>query len=470
MSKQPESHRPISREDTAELLRRYDKKGPRYTSYPTAIEFGDGVAHADYLELLARANEKPDEPLSMYVHLPFCEARCNFCGCNVIISPHKEVAVPYIELLQKETEMLAAHLPDRRTFSQLHLGGGTPTYHPPEELRGILAHLLERFTPTKDAELAIEVDPRVTTEEHIKVLAELGFNRISMGVQDLTEEVQQAIGRIQTLEETAAIVNQARAHGFTGINVDLIYGLPYQTAESFELMLKSVLSLKPDRAAVYSFAWVPDIKGNQTYIDESVLPAADLKFELFAIAREQFLNAGYEPIGMDHFALPSDELARARREGRLRRNFQGYATIPADDVVGLGISSIGDLSGSYVQNEKKLSTYRQALEAGLFPVHRGVQRDDDDELRRALIHDLMCNFKVDKRKLEQTFKIDFDEYFAKDLEELAGLVEEGLATNDADTISATPAGELFVRNLAMCFDRYRRDGHREGKQVFSRTI
>jgi len=460
----------MSRAETAELLRRHDKKGPRYTSYPTAIEFGDGVGYEQYLELLARANEKPDEPLSMYVHLPFCESRCNFCGCNVIITPHHEVAIPYIELLEKETEMLAAHLPDRRKISQLHLGGGTPTFHPPKDLRRILGHLLERFTPTEDAELAVEVDPRVTTEEHIKVLAELGFNRISMGVQDLTDEVQQAIGRIQTLEETAAIVNQARAHGFTGINVDLIYGLPHQTEESFEKMLKSVLSLRPDRAAVYSFAWVPGIKGNQTYIDEATLPDADLKFELFAIAREQFLQAGYEPIGMDHFALPDDELSRARRAGRLRRNFQGYATIPADDVVGLGISSIGDISGSYVQNEKKLSTYRTALEAGHFPVHRGVQRDEDDEVRRTLIHELMCNFKVDKRELESTYGIKFDEYFEKDLEELTGLVDEGLALHDEDSISATPVGELFVRNLAMCFDRYRRDGFREGKQVFSRTI
>ncbi len=470
MSTDNQSHRPTSREDTAELLRRHDKKGPRYTSYPTAVEFEDGVGHEQYLELLSRANEKPDDPLSMYIHLPFCEARCNFCGCNVIINPNHAVALPYIDLLEREIDMLAAKLPDRRTISQLHLGGGTPTYHSPDELRRILGHLFQYFRPTEGAELAVEVDPRVTTEEHIKVLAELGFNRISMGVQDLTAEVQQAIGRVQTLEETAAIVDQARAHNYTGINVDLIYGLPHQTEQSFETMLQSVLSLRPDRAAVYSFAWIPGIKGNQTYIDESTLPSGDLKFELFAIAREQFLNAGYEPIGMDHFALPDDELSRARREGRLRRNFQGYATIPAEDVVGLGISSIGDLSGSYVQNEKKLSTYRTALEAHQFPVFRGVKRDDDDELRRDLIHELMCNFRVDKRELEKSYGIVFDEYFKRDMEELAGLVEEGLATNDANVIHATAIGELFVRNLAMCFDRYRRDGFREGKQVFSRTV
>jgi oxygen-independent coproporphyrinogen-3 oxidase len=235
-------------------------------------------------------------------------------------------------------------------------------------------------------------------------------------------------------------------------------------------MLDSVLALRPDRSAVYSFAWVPGIKGNQRIIDESTLPSSDVKFELFAIAREKFFAAGYEPIGMDHFALPDDELSKARREGRLRRNFQGYTTIPADDVVGLGISSIGDLSGAYVQNEKKLSRYREALEAGRFPVERGVRRDADDEVRRTLIHELMCNFRVDKRALEKAYGIAFDEYFATDLEELSGLVEEGLARNDGDSISATPTGELFVRNLAMCFDRYRRDGSREGKQVFSRTI
>jgi oxygen-independent coproporphyrinogen-3 oxidase len=463
-------NRPTSRSDTAELLRRHDRKGPRYTSYPTAIEFKNDLGHEQYLELLTRANAKPDEPLSMYMHLPFCESRCTFCGCNVIITPHHEVAIPYIELLEKEIGMLAEKLPDRRTFSQLHLGGGTPTFHPPKDLRRILGRVFEFFTPTENAELAVEVDPRVTTEEHIKVLAELGFNRISMGVQDLTPKVQDAIGRIQTLEQTKAIVDQARANGYTGINVDLIYGLPHQTEESFETMLESVLSLRPDRAAVYSFAWVPGIKGNQRYIDEAMLPSGDLKFELFAIAREQFLKAGYEPIGMDHFALPEDELSHALREGRLRRNFQGYATIPADDVVGLGISSIGDISGSYVQNEKKLSTYRQALDADQFPAFRGISRDDDDGIRRTLIHELMCNFRVDKRDIESTYGIKFDEYFATDLIELAELVESGLANIDAESISATATGELFVRNLAMCFDRYRRDGSRDGKQVFSRTV
>ena len=464
------SNRPIARRDTAELLRRHDRKGPRYTSYPTAIEFKNDLGHEKYLELLARANAKPDEPLSMYMHLPFCESRCNFCGCNVIITPHQEVALPYIELLEKEIGMLAEQLSERRTFSQLHLGGGTPTFHPPKDLRRILGRLFEFFEPAEGAELAVEVDPRVTTAEHIEVLAELGFNRISMGVQDLTPNVQAAIGRVQTLEQTKAIVDHARAHGYTGINVDLIYGLPHQSAESFEEMLASVLSLRPDRAAVYSFAWVPGIKGNQRYIDEATLPSGDLKFELFAIAREQFLNAGYEPIGMDHFALPDDELSRARREGRLRRNFQGYATIPADDVVGLGISSIGDLSGSYVQNEKKLSTYREALDADQFPVNRGVTRDLDDEIRRTLIHELMCNFRVDKRKLEADYEIVFDKYFETDMVELNQLVEQGLATMDNDWIGATPTGELFIRNLAMCFDRYRRDGSRDGKQVFSRTV
>ncbi|MFN8574164.1 MAG: oxygen-independent coproporphyrinogen III oxidase [Gemmatimonadaceae bacterium] len=463
--------RPHERRVTAELLARYDRPGPRYTSYPTAVEFHDGVSSDEYASRLAEADALGAAPLSLYVHLPFCEERCLFCGCHVIVTRHREVAAPYLDLLKRETELLAEHLPHRRQFAQLHLGGGTPTYYTPEQLSRLLQHTLQHFTPLPGAELALEADPRVTSPEHIDALADLGFNRISFGVQDLTPEVQEAINRVQSLEQTARLVEHARRRGFRGINVDLIYGLPLQTAESFERTIDSVVSLGIDRAAVYSFAFVPWVRGHQKKIEEDQLPPPELKVSLFAIARERFLDAGYEPIGMDHFARPDDELARAKHEHRLRRNFQGYAVIPGDDVIGLGISAIGDVRGAYVQNEKKLSTYEERVTANQLPVARGVTRNADDEVRRAVIHDLMCNFRVDTDAIGRRYNLNFDEYFREDLQLLAANASEGLVQLFPGRIEATPIGELFIRNLAMCFDRYQREKHAaEAAPVFSRTV
>jgi oxygen-independent coproporphyrinogen-3 oxidase len=463
--------RPIERAITADLLSRYDRPGPRYTSYPTAVEFSDSVTAADYLDCLAAANALDDAPLSLYAHLPFCEQRCLFCGCHTIISPRKDVAIPYLGMLGREIELLAERLPDRRRFAQLHLGGGTPTYYTPAQLDELIGGLLRHFTPLPGAELAFEADPRVTTREHLDTLGDLGFNRVSFGVQDLNHEVQEAINRVQTREQTAHLVDHARARGYRGINIDLIYGLPLQTPESFEKTVDSVIALGPDRSAVYSFAFVPWVKGSQKKIEEHQLPAPDVKVQLFAIARERFLAAGYEPIGMDHFARPDDDLAIARREGRLRRNFQGYAVIPGDDVVGLGISAIGDVRGSYVQNEKKLSAYEEAIAAGRLPVVRGVRRSPDDELRRTVIHELMCNFRVDTADVERRYGIEFASYFAEDIALLEPHVREGMVRVSRDCIEATPTGELFVRNLAMCFDRYQREKHAgDSKPVFSRTV
>jgi oxygen-independent coproporphyrinogen III oxidase len=465
------SARPMQRAITAELLSRYDRPGPRYTSYPTAVEFHEGVTGADYLDCLASANALGDAPLSMYVHLPFCEERCLFCGCHTIISPRKEVAVPYLGMLGREIALLAERLPERRRFAQLHLGGGTPTYYTPAQLDALIGGLLRHFTPLPGAELAFEADPRVTTSDHLDTLGDLGFNRVSFGVQDLNPDVQEAINRVQTREQTARLVDHARARGYRGINVDLIYGLPLQTPATFEKTVDSVIALGPDRAAVYSFAFVPWVRGGQKKIEEDQLPAADVKVQLFAIARERFLAAGYEPIGMDHFARPDDDLAIARREGKLRRNFQGYAVIPGDDVVGLGISAIGDVRGSYVQNEKKLSTYEQAIAEGRLPVYRGVRRTPDDEVRRAVIHELMCNFRVDAAAIERAYGIDFAHYFAADLASLGPHEQDGMVRVSPAGIEATPIGELFVRNLAMCFDRYQREKHAaDSKPVFSRTV
>jgi len=463
--------RPVSRAITAELLARYDRPGPRYTSYPTAVEFHEGFTAEDYERRLAEADRMGDAPLSVYVHLPFCEKRCLFCGCHVIITKHKEVAAPYLELLKRETRMLAERLPNRRRVAQLHLGGGTPTYYSPAQLTDLLTPLLREFRPLPGAELALEADPRVTTTAHLDALADLGFNRISLGVQDLTPEVQEAVNRVQSLEQTARLIEHARRRGFRGINVDLIYGLPLQTPQSFERTIDSVISLGADRAAVYSFAFVPWMRGNQKKLDEKQLPSAETKVALFAIARERFLKAGYQAIGMDHFALPDDELSRARGEGRLRRNFQGYTVIPGDDVLGLGVSAIGDVRGAYVQNEKKLSTYEEMIAAGKLPVARGIARSADDTLRLKVIHELMCNFRIDTRAIEREFGIDFDAYFADDLALLAAHEREGMVRVTPVRIKATPVGELFIRNLAMCFDRYQRERHAAAERpVFSRTV
>lgn len=463
--------RPVGRDVTAELLARHDRPGPRYTSYPTAVEFHEGVGTDDYLARLAAADRLGDAPLSLYMHLPFCEQRCLFCGCHVIITKHRDVAEPYLELVKREVELLAERLPNRRRLAQLHLGGGTPTYFTPAQLTDLLGHTLRHFLPAAGAELALEADPRVTTTGHIDALADLGFNRISFGVQDLTPAVQESINRVQSLEQTAELVAHARRRGYRGINVDLIYGLPLQTPESFERTVDSVIDLGVDRAAVYSFAFVPWVRGHQKKIEEDQLPDARTKVALFAIARERFLRAGYEPIGMDHFARPDDELALAKHDGRLRRNFQGYAVIPGDDVLGVGISAIGDVRGAYVQNEKKLSTYEERIRAGQLPVMRGVARSADDEIRRAVIHELMCNFRVDTADISRKFGLDFASYFADDLALLAGHEREGLVTVGDGRIEATPVGELFVRNLAMCFDRYQREKHAgESRPVFSRTV
>ncbi|MCA8979176.1 MAG: oxygen-independent coproporphyrinogen III oxidase [Planctomycetes bacterium] len=463
--------RPAKRADTAALLAKYDRPGPRYTSYPTAVEFAGDVTTETYEERLKLANAASTDPLSVYMHLPFCEHRCLFCGCHVIISPDKSKASPYMGLLEREIELLADRLPERRKVSQLHLGGGTPTYQSPEQLDHLLTRFFEHFEATDDAELAVEVDPRVTTIEHIDALHAHGFNRISLGVQDFTPEVQEAIERVQSVEQTELLVKHARSKGFRGINIDLIYGLPLQREESFERTVDEVIRMGADRSAVYSFAYVPWIRAHMNKLADEDFPGREDKFALFAIARERFLAAGYEPIGMDHFAKPDDELSKAKRGGTLRRNFQGYAVIPAPDVLGLGISAIGDVRDAYVQNAKKLSTYREAIEAGRLSVERGVVCNADDVLRRDVIHDLMCNFRVETARVEAKYGIDFAKAFAEDLEALAEHEANGMVKISDELIEATPQGELFIRNLAMCFDRYWREKHSGGdKPVFSQTV
>jgi len=454
-----------------ETVRRFDRPGPRYTSYPTAVEFHEGVGLVAYQERLAEADAQgPEAPLSLYAHLPFCEHRCLFCGCHVVITPHMPVAERYLEYVKVEIDRVAGLLPNRRSVVQMQWGGGTPTYFSPDQLSDLMAKYREHFDFVEGAELSIEVDPRVTSRDHLHRLVELGFNRLSMGVQDLTPEVQKAITRDQSYEQTAELMEYARKVGFTeGINLDLIYGLPEQRLETFETNLDQILGLRPDRVAVYSFAYVPWIRGHQKKLDKESLPSADLKLELYLMAMERFLGAGYEPIGMDHFALPGDELAVAARERRLHRNFMGYSVMPASDMMAFGVSGIGEVQGAFFQNEKKLSTYYEALDAGRLPIQRGYVLDEDDRIRQHVIREIMCNFWVSKADVAERFGIEFDEYFGRSLDLLEEPIEAGFVEVTEEGLLVREEGRLFVRNVCMAFDRYL-DAKTGGGPVFSRTV
>jgi oxygen-independent coproporphyrinogen-3 oxidase len=458
---------------TVELLQKYDRPGPRYTSYPTAVEFAEDFDDAAYRKHLAKANESADQPLSLYVHLPFCEERCSFCGCNVVVTKKRHVAAGYLEFLHREIDMLAASLPDRRRVSQYHWGGGTPTYLSLPEIEALHAKVAQHFTIEDDAEVAIEVDPRVTTLEQLKLLRELGFNRLSMGVQDFAPDVQEAVNRIQPYEMTRKLFQAGRDLGFHSINIDLIYGLPLQTPEKFGRSIDEVLTLRPDRVAVYSYAFVPWIKANQKRILPEQLPPAEVKLELFCVARNKFLDAGYDAIGMDHFAVPEDEMAVAARDRTLHRNFMGYTLKMGSDMVGVGTSAIGDVAGAFAQNEKKLSKYYEALDAGRFPIERGYVLDADDTIRREVIARMMCHFHVPKAAIEAAHGIVFDDYFARELGELAaedGPRDHGFVELHDDGIDIVGNGRLFVRNVAMLFDRHLREKQGGDRPVFSRTV
>ena len=453
------------------LLRQYDRPGPRYTSYPTAVEFNDSFDDVSYRGRLAAAADLPEQPLSLYVHLPFCEARCSYCGCMVIITQKREVAARYLNYLEREIEMLARTLGGRRRVVQHHWGGGTPTYLTVEQIERLHGIVARHFDLDPDAERAIEIDPRVTSHAQLDLLKRLGFNRLSMGVQDFTPDVQVAINRRQSEAQTRELYAYARAAGFESINVDLIYGLPRQTPATFRETLASVVEMRPNRIAVYSYAHVPWLRPNQKEINQADLPDANVKFELFGSAVETFLGAGFSQIGMDHFALPDDELATAARERRLHRNFMGYTTRPAPDMVGVGVSAIGDVRGAFAQNEMKLPRYYQAIDAGAFPIERGYVLSRDDQIRRYVIGQLMCNFHLERQAVDELFGVDFSTYFVNELEALAGPggpVRDGFLSIDENALMVTAQGRLFVRNICMAFDKYLPT--HSGRPVFSRTI
>jgi oxygen-independent coproporphyrinogen-3 oxidase len=455
---------------TADLLRRYDRPGPRYTSYPTAVEFSDAFGAADYRERLAAAARRPDLPLSLYTHIPFCQSRCSFCACTVLITRNPRVSEMYMGYLLREIDMVAPLLGDRRRVKQFHWGGGTPTYLDVDQIRRLFAKFAGHFTFEPDAEVALEVDPRVTTGEQMALLRDLGFNRVSMGVQDFDGAVQDAIHREQPFEMTRDLVLASRRLGFHSVNVDLVYGLPRQTEEGFLRTIDQVIGIRPDRLAVYSFAMVPWMKRNQRLIRPDELPLPEVKLRLYGHARERLLAAGYRAIGMDHFALPGDELSVAAKGRVLHRNFMGYTTRPAPDMVAFGMSSIGEVAGAFVQNHKSLTRYYALLDAGELPVERGYALDADDERRRAVILSLMCNFHVDVEAWERRFGLRFAGEYAREIAELVeGPAAHGFVKVLPGALEVTELGSLFVRNLAMVFDRHLRERAAD-RPAFSRTV
>lgn len=453
---------------STQLIKKYDRPGPRYTSYPTAPEWTEAFGPAQYVEHLARANQQGG-PLSIYVHLPFCREMCRFCGCNVVATHDRTRADAYLDVLEKEVALVAAKLPDRRAASQLHWGGGTPTFLDEKQLVRCHDILARHFTFTSDAEKAIEIDPAITTRSQIEVLAKLGFNRISMGVQDFDTRVQEVVGRIQGEKETADLVQAARDNGFKGVNLDLIYGLPYQTPDTWKKTLERILAIHPDRMAVFGFAYVPWSKPHQRLLPQEALPKTEQRVELFLSAVEAFTGAGYRLIGLDHFALESDELAVAQSGGYLYRNFQGYTVRPADDTVAFGMTSISDIGGAYAQNAHKLKDWEAKVEAGIIPVDRGASMSADDVLRRFTINRVMCLLRLDLREIAEKFGPEARAAIEADLRAgVKELEDDGLVTFDGDVLKVTPLGQLLVRNVAMLFDAYlKKEG---GKKQFSRTV
>jgi len=453
-----------------DLLRKYDRPGPRYTSYPTAPIWTDQVGSEAYADILKEASHQVDQPLAVYCHIPFCRQRCYYCGCNTVITRDGDRVTTYVSRLMDEIDKVAKLLSPRKKVSQVHFGGGTPTFLDVDRLGPILDHLEQRFEYLPACEKSIEVDPRVTTTEQIDYLTSRGFNRISIGVQDFDPKVQQACGRIQSYELVENLMNYCRKLNFRGINIDLIYGLPNQTAASFAASLDKTITLRPDRVAVYSFAYLPTVKANQLKINPADLPATEVKYQLFATAIEKFTGADYRQIGMDHFALPDDELSVAQQDGRLHRNFMGYTVQAASEMIGFGMSSIGYIGNAFFQNHSRLDSYMNAVEADKLAVYRGMKLSDDDLIRQYLIASLMCNFRLDFDKLSQRFGIKYQDYFTQEHGRLGEFFTDGFLKETEHALEITPLGRTFLRNIAMTYDAYL-DGNGRGKgPTFSRTI
>jgi oxygen-independent coproporphyrinogen-3 oxidase len=449
-----------------ELVRKYNVAGPRYTSYPPATHFTDQVGAERIAANIRRNNETPRD-LSLYFHLPFCESLCWFCGCTTVITTAQSKSETYVQYLGKELALLKPLLHPGRRVVQLHFGGGTPTFSHPDHLRALGEMIHAQFQLAPDVEAGVEVDPRRLTREHLTALREIGFNRVSMGVQDNNPEVQKAVHRIQPLEMTAQVVEWVREAGFSSLNIDLIFGLPFQTVASFEKTLDEIVALGPDRFAVFSYAHVPWMKPAQKIFKEGVLPSAETKLQLLKLTIEKLTAMGYVYIGMDHFARATDELAVAQEQRKLQRNFQGYSTRGGADIYAFGMSSISQADGTYWQNLKDLPAYYAALEAGRFPISRGYVLSEDDQVRRQTIMQVMCNLGVDFAVMSQRLGVDFARYFAAELESLADLEADGLLERQPDRLVVTELGRLFIRNIAMRFDAYL---PKETVRRYSKTI
>ena len=442
---------------TPELLTRFDVPGPRYTSYPTADRFVEAFSQADLHQALDLRNQglgPQNRPLSIYVHIPFCESLCYYCACNKIITKHHEKAEPYLRYLAKEVELYTSSIGIGQSVSQLHLGGGTPTFLSNDELRELMSVLKRSFNFVAGGEYSVEVDPRTVNDERLALLLELGFNRLSFGVQDFDPEVQKAVHRIQPAAQVFDLMAAARKMGFESVNVDLIYGLPKQTPESFDRTLKQVNDLRPDRIALYAYAHLPERFKPQRRILAAELPVASSKIAMLSRSMDALMNAGYVYVGMDHFALPDDALAVAKRQGRLHRNFQGYSTQPDCDLIGLGVSAIGRMGGTYSQNAKTMEEYVDMLDNGQLPIVKGLALSRDDLIRRAWIMAIMCQGQVQYDAFNEAWLIDAKKYFASEISQLESLQTQGLVELSDGGLQVTPMGWFFVRGVAMVFDKY----------------
>ena len=442
----------------ADLIRRYDKAGPRYTSYPTAVQFHEGFTAEDYRSQ-ARASNASGRPLSLYVHIPFCDTVCYYCACNKIVTKDRSRARPYLDRLLREMEMQAALFDAGRPVDQLHLGGGTPTFIAHDEMAELMTGIAGHFGGLNEetGEYGIEIDPREVSADTLSLLRRLGFNRLSLGVQDFDPRVQKAVNRIQPAEQTLAVLNEARRVGFRSISVDLIYGLPLQTLQSFAATVNRIIDAAPDRVSVFNYAHLPERFKPQRRINVEDLPSPAERLGILQQTIAQLTEAGYVYIGMDHFARPDDELAVAQREGTLYRNFQGYSTHADCDVIGLGVSSIGMVQDCYAQNRHDQDSYYARIDAGDLAVFRGVLLDADDRLRRDVINALICHFRLDFASVEARHGVAFADYFAEEMKMLGPMQADGLITVDADGIAVTPRGRLLIRNICMVFDRYIRE-------------
>ncbi|MEK6659405.1 MAG: oxygen-independent coproporphyrinogen III oxidase [Campylobacterota bacterium] len=447
---------------------KYSKPGPRYTSYPTALEFSDTFGYDEYIKKLEQ--QDPSRPLSLYFHLPFCKNACYFCGCNVVFTSKEDKMVRYIDYLKRELKILASYVNCSRSVIQMHFGGGTPTFFNAPQLEEVIKEI-KSFFPNfvKDAEISCEIDPRHINEEQMRVLSENGFNRVSFGLQDFNEKVQTAVHRIQPYAITKEAMDLARKYGMHSVNVDLIYGLPFQTLDTFKETLELSLTLNPDRFAVFNYAHVPWMKKTMRKIDETTLPLPDEKLRIMQHTINFLTSHGYKMIGMDHFAKPEDELFKAIEKGELHRNFQGYTTKGGADLVGVGLTSIGEGVDYYAQNTKEMREYEEAIDALKLPFERGIVLNKDDQIRQFVIMELMSNFKLDIKRFEKLFSIDFKTYFADAIEALKPFEDDELLSMNDDFIECSQTGTLLIRNIAMPFDAYMKK-HAANAKTFSKTV